>query len=343
MRPNLTFIGTGLKRPECVLTHSSGLLFAPDWRGNGGISVTSPFGQTVFIESTASFQLRPNGIAMEPEGSFLLAHLGDQTGGVFRLFPDGTTEQVLSHFEGEPLPPSNFICLDQQHRLWLTTSTTVRPRSLDYRSTASTGFILLGDRHTGSAQTVATGLGYANECLIDEKNCKLYVNETFARRLAVYDLGDDGSLSGYRVHTRFGPGTYPDGMAMDAEGHILIASIVSNRLLRVAPDGSVTLLLEDCDQEHLAWVEEAWINHAMDREHLDNVKSVALRNVSNVAFGGKSLKTAFFGCLLGDAIASIPLTVAGVKPVHWNFPVKSLLDHINLEVNDDYFVTADPK
>ncbi len=342
MQSNLTFIGAGLKRPECVLTHSSGLLFAPDWRGNGGISVTSPAGESALIESQGPLQLRPNGIAMEPEGSFLLAHLGDQTGGVFRLFPDGSTETVLSHFDGEPLPPSNFICLDQRHRIWLTTSTTVRPRSLDYRSTASTGFIVMGDRHTGSVRTVATGLGYANECLVDEVHHKLYVNETFARRMAVYDLAADGSLSGYRVHARFGPGNYPDGMAMDAEGHILVASIVSNRLLRVAPDGSVTLLLEDCDPEHLAWVEDAWINHAMDREHLDNVKSDALKSVSNVAFGGQSLKTAFFGCLLGDAIASMPLPVAGIKPVHWNFPVQPVLDHIKFGLYDDHFVTADP-
>ena len=38
--------------------------------------------------------------------------------------------------------------------------------------------------------------------------------------------------------TQFGAGDFPDGLAFDEEGHAWVVSIVSNRLIRVAPDGS---------------------------------------------------------------------------------------------------------
>jgi hypothetical protein len=75
------------------------------------------------------------------------------------------------------------------------------------------------------------------------------------------------------VVTEFGAGTFPDGLAFDEEGSAWVVSIVSNRLIRVAPDGTQTLWLEDSDAEHLAWVEEAFEAGRMDRPHLDGIRS----------------------------------------------------------------------
>ena len=112
---DIDFIGSGLKRPECVLAHSSGLLIVPDWTGAGGVSLVAPHG--VSIRHLASDRpdddpLRPNGIALESGGNILLAHLGDEAGGLFRLHPDGTTETVMDEVDGEKLPPCNFVISD---------------------------------------------------------------------------------------------------------------------------------------------------------------------------------------------------------------------------------------
>src|SRR5262245_25018821 len=40
--PLLTPAGAGLVRPECVLAHQSGLLFAADWTGSGGVAIIQP-------------------------------------------------------------------------------------------------------------------------------------------------------------------------------------------------------------------------------------------------------------------------------------------------------------
>ena len=46
---DIDFIGSGLKRPECVLAHSSGLLIVPDWTGAGGVSLVAPHGGSIDI------------------------------------------------------------------------------------------------------------------------------------------------------------------------------------------------------------------------------------------------------------------------------------------------------
>jgi sugar lactone lactonase YvrE len=186
----IEFIGSGLKRPECVLAHSSGVLIVPDWTDGGGVSLVMPDGRTVrhlSQDRTVDNPLRPNGIALEDGGSILLAHLGDETGGVFRLFPDGSTETVIDALEGSPLPPSNFVIADGAGGLWLTISTRRVPRALGYRKDVDDGFIvhIAAD---GPARIAADGLGYTNECMVHPSGKWLYVNETFVRRLSRFEL-----------------------------------------------------------------------------------------------------------------------------------------------------------
>jgi hypothetical protein len=141
----------------------------------------------------------------------------------------------------------------------------------------------------------------------------------FTRRLSRFSVDEDGRLGAKQLVTEFGGGTYPDGMAFDAEGGIWIVSIVSNRVIRVLPSGKQQIWLEDVDSEHLAWVEQAYQSHSMGRPHLDGVKSRQLRNISSLAFGGQDLRTAYLGCLLGERLATLRMPVAGHPPIHWNY------------------------
>ena len=321
------FIGGALSRPECVLAHESGMLFAADWSGDGGVAIIAPDGMVRRLAARdASFPLRPNGIALEPGGSFLLAHLGEETGGVFRLHPDGAVEPVLTEIDGAPLPPTNYPHLDAAGRLWVTVSTRHVPRAAAYRGDVADGFVVLADgAGFANARIVADGLGYTNECLVDPAGTRLFVNETFARRLTAFSIGADGSLSGRETIAEFGAGTFPDGLTFDAEGGVWITSIVSNRVIHVAPDGRQEILLEDVDSDHLALVEEAFGKGAMGRPHLDGVHSRRLTNISSLAFGGPGLRTGYLGCLLGDRIARFSAPVAGHPPPHWRYDLDRLL------------------
>ena len=322
---SLSFLGQGLNRPECVLAHSSGLLLAPDWTGNGGVALVSPEGAMRRILSRDDQPpVRPNGIALEPGGSLLLAHLGADQGGVFRLFPDGRVEPVLTEVTGYPLPPTNFVLRQDDERLWITVSTSARPRSAAYRKDVADGFVVL--LQGGKAHVAAEGIGYANECLVSPDGGTLFVNETFARRTSACAIGRDGQLGPRRTVTSYGEGCFPDGLAMDRDGGLWVTSIVSNRVIRVASDGRQELMLDDSHGDHLAWVEEAYRSDAMGRPHLDQIKSQRLANVSNLAFGNTDLSTAYLGCLLGDRIACFTAPLPGLPPPHWTMDLGPLPD-----------------
>ena len=310
---DLTFVGQGLKRPECVLCTSDGSIFAADWEG--GVTRIAPDGSQTRFLAEAEDWVRPNGVALRRDGSFLLAHLGDESGGVFRLDRNGALRPVLTEVEGVPLPPTNYVLEDAQGRLWITVSTRLQPRIRGCRADVADGFIVLLDDK--GARIVADGLGYTNEVQFDAEGRHLYVNETFGRRLSRFRVAPDGALSDYEVVAEFGPGSFPDGLAFDAEGAVWVVSIVSNRVIRILPDGRQEVVLEDSDAAHLDWVETAYAAGQLTRSHLDRIESRRLRNISSLAFGGPDLKTVYLGCLLGDSLARFCVPVAGRPPLHW--------------------------
>ena len=313
----LAFVGTGLTRPECVLATRAGDLFTADWRG--GVAHLRPDGtQALYAGRLPDGRAaRPNGIALRADGSFLFADLGETTGGVYALGRDGGIQAFVLRANGLDLPPANFVHEDAQGRVWITVSTRQVPRASAYRADVADGFIVLRDRL--GARIVADGLGYTNEALPNPDGQFLYVNETFARRLTRFRIAPGGSLYSREVVTHFGAGTFPDGLAFDAEGGVWITSIVSNRVIRVAPDGSQQVMLEDYDAAHLAWVEQAYQAGEMGRPHLDGIKSRRLRNISSLAFGGPDMRTAYLGCLLGDQVATFRAPVRGAPTSHWHY------------------------
>lgn len=312
---DIAFDGHGLVRPECVLATRDGMLYTADWRG--GVARIGPRGHVDLWTAPLpdGRPARPNGIALRRDGSFLLADLGETLGGVFELRRDGAMREIVTRVDGIDLPPSNFVFEDARGRVWLTVSTRCVPRASAYRADVADGFIVLLD--TRGARIVADGLGYTNEAAISPDGAWMYVNETFSRRLSRFRLAADGTLHGKEVVAVFGHGTYPDGLAFDVDGHVWITSIVSNRVLRVAPDGAVTVVLEDADAGHVDECETAYRRGELGRPHLDRAAGRVLKNISSLAFGGPDRRTAYLGCLLGDAIASFRAPVAGYPPLHW--------------------------
>jgi sugar lactone lactonase YvrE len=333
---SLAWHGQGLVRPECVLATRNGSLYSADWRG--GVAHLRPDGSQALYQAAlpGGLPLRPNGIALLADGSFLLTQLGEHDGGVYRLWRDGRIEPWLMEVDGQALPPTNFVLpqvlagappgavgdpRNANQRTWVTVSTRRSPRALGYRRDGGDGFIVRVDGR--GAAVVADDLGYTNEVAVHPSGQWLYVNETFARRLSRFALNAQGDLGPRETVTEFGPGTFPDGLVFDEAGHAWVVSIVSNRVIRVAPDGQQTLWLEDADEEHLVTVEAAFEAGQMGRPHLDNARSQALRNISSLAFAGPDRRSLVLGCLLGTQLASLPMPVpgvAGAKPVHWEYP-----------------------
>ncbi|MDO9500550.1 SMP-30/gluconolactonase/LRE family protein [Falsiroseomonas sp.] len=320
---DVSFHGSGLVRPECVLVAPDGAVFAADFRG--GVAALAADGSHRLIRGeTADLPegLKPNGIAFEPDGAFILAHLGNAEGGVFRLARDGQVTPLLREVDGVALPPTNYAVRDIAGRLWATVSTRLSPRHLDWTPRACTGFIVVQDDR--GSRIVADGLGYTNECMPSPDGRFLYVNETYTQRLSRFPLAADGTLGPKQVVAEFGPGEYPDGLAFDEEGQVWVTAIVANRLLRVDPaTGGVTRHLDAGVPEHIERIARGSAAGTLVPQDMAEAGGSPLANVSSLAFAGPGRREAWLGCLLADRIMRTPIPFAGHPPPHWGWRLRA--------------------
>ena len=316
--------GSGLKRPECVLCTRAGDLYIAHL--GAGVMHVAPDGTQAVIGNTATMDGEPwipNGIAFRngrnaAEG-FLVANMGGGGGGVWHLAADGQLTPFLMEVDGEPLSKANFVFSDEKGRIWVTVTT--RSDHVPDAMTAlgaperADGFICVDDG--SGARIVADGITFANEARFDAAGSHLYVAETFGRRISRYRVGADASLSGRETFASFGHGTFADGIAFDAEGCLWVASVISNRLIRIAPDGSQHMVIEDSDPAHLDAVEASLASGHVQREMFYQPKGKLLKNIASVSFGGPDLRTVYLGSLAGDSLAVFRSPVAGAPLPHW--------------------------
>ena len=317
----LGFVGRDLKRPECVLCMPSGRLYVAD--RSGGILRIEPDGSQPLLAWRLPAGIRdfiPNGFALLPDGTFLIANMGHD-GGVWARRPGGAVEPYLMEADGERLAKANFVFNDDQGRVWITVTTRSDPLSKAMtglgQPECADGFICMVDGK--GARIVADGFAFTNEARIDPSGERLYVVETQGRRVTRFRLGASGDLSSRETFASFGHGTFADGMAFDADGHLWVTSIVSNRLMRVAPDGKATVVFEDGNPEHIASVENALSDRTVTRDHFYMKSGARVQNIASIAFGGPDLRTAYLGSLTGDTIATFRSPVAGFALPHWTY------------------------
>jgi len=97
--------------------------------------------------------------------------------------------------------------------------------------------IILVDTDAG-AEVFAGQVIFPNGSIITPDGRTLLVAETFAHRIAAFGLDDRGRMTSRRIWAELGTAT-PDGICLDAEGALWIASPGSGELLRVAQGGAV--------------------------------------------------------------------------------------------------------
>jgi sugar lactone lactonase YvrE len=173
---------------------------------------------------------QPSGLGWLPDGRLLVVSMTDRR--LLRLDTDGLTEiadlhQLASYH-------CNDMVVDRQGRAYIGNF------GFDFiaqQPFAPAEIILvpLDD----NAHVVADEMAFPNGSVITPDGGTLIVGETYAARLTAFDIEPDGSLTGRRVWAELRP-AIPDGICLDAEGAIWIASPVSAEVLRVREGGEVT-------------------------------------------------------------------------------------------------------
>ncbi|MEH6568886.1 MAG: SMP-30/gluconolactonase/LRE family protein [Halioglobus sp.] len=91
-----------------------------------------------------------------------------------------------------------------------------------------------GNVSIASAETV-----FANGMAIPPDGRRLIVADSMTSQLRQWDLDEDGTLSNHRIFATI-PGSVPDGISLDAEGGVWVASDRTHRVYRVLEGGEIT-------------------------------------------------------------------------------------------------------
>lgn len=167
----------------------------------------------------------PSGLGFEPEGALLVARMNDPS--VVRVV-DGLAEEVVDL--REHAGHLNDMFVDPHGRLYVDAYD-------DHFDTASHKLLLVvaGDE----PRVVATDIAYPNGVAAMPDGRTLILSETFGGHLTAFDIAGDGSLENRRVWADLPEGTNPDGLCLDANGDVWVASYLSGEFLHVREGGEI--------------------------------------------------------------------------------------------------------
>jgi sugar lactone lactonase YvrE len=185
------------------------------------------------VEAIARVPECPSGLGWLPGGQLLLVSMEDRK--LLRREADGglVTHADLS---GIAAYHCNDMVVDAAGRAYVGNfgfdiHTGQKPR-------AATLALVQPD---GAACVAAEDLMFPNGAVITPNGRTLIVGESFGRRLTAFDIDPaSGALSGRRVWAALEGGAVPDGICLDAERAIWVASPMSREFLRVHEGGRVS-------------------------------------------------------------------------------------------------------
>lgn len=288
---DLTPYGRDLQRPECVWVDREGV-WASDARG-AVCRVHAERQPQVFGAAVAD----PNGFSRRPDGSFVVAGLGD--GRLYHITLDGRTRVLLESLHGVPLGAVNYACADGAQRIWLSVMTRHLPWVPALQSGKRDGYILRVDEDGRRAEIVADGLDLTNEVKVSPDGRHLYAVETLGGRIVRFPIRHDGSLG---AKERVGPdnlgrGALPDGLTFDPAGNIWLTIISQNAIQVIDRDGAVHVAYSDANAAAVEAIARAVEQRNGTLDHLLACMAVdgPLRLPTSLAFGGPDGRTAFVG------------------------------------------------
>jgi len=306
----LQFVHSGLSRPESIIAEKDGALWSSDNRG--GITRIDPDGAMKTIGHIGG---DTNGIAMDGEGNFYLAHI--EHGKVYKMDRQGNHVVVLKEIDGQPLGAVNFVFIDSKDRMWVSVSTRSIPWFIAAAAPRPDGYIILIDEK--GPRIVADGIYFTNEVRMNADESFLYASETMGNRILRYPVHDDGSLGEAEVFgpSQFDLGGYPDGITFDAEGNLWVTHIIRNGLGVIAPDGDFHVVFEDVNQPALENAVSLVAKNALTPEAMYACMGPTIQFPASVTFAGPDLRTAYIGSLAMPHLVKFRAPVAGLAMRHW--------------------------
>lgn len=303
---DFTVAAGGLEKPEGLAVAADGRVFLS--QGRSAVAVLEPNGAVRHVGQP----LAANGLALDRDGTLLVAHFGllaQGPGPLQRLDPrTGEARTLADAVDGRTLVASNFPVVALDGTIYCTHSTW--GPAVNIGNVEPAGFVY-GLRPDGSVFLARGGLRGPNGCCLGADGRHLYVALTAAGRVVRLERRPDGTLGEPEPYgpvlgdvapnamaadiralppearARLG---YPDGIAFDALGNLWVTLPFSNRLVAITPDRAVVDVLAD-------------------------PAGTVLSMPTNLAWGGADMRDLYVvsrgnGCLLRarSPVAGLPLT-----------------------------------
>ncbi|HUL66336.1 MAG TPA: SMP-30/gluconolactonase/LRE family protein [Burkholderiaceae bacterium] len=173
---------------------------------------------------------QPSGLGWLPDGRMLVVSMRDRR----LLRRDAGAPSVVADLSRLAPQQCNDMVVDAHGRAYIGNFGFDLPGGA---TPVPTGIVLVTP--DGAARVVADGLLFPNGSVITPDGETLIVGETFGARLTSYKIAPDGSLHSRQTWAAL-PGKSPDGICLDAEGAIWVASPATREVLRVRPGGEIT-------------------------------------------------------------------------------------------------------
>lgn len=277
-------IAGDLKFPEGPVAFADGSVALVESRGQT-LTLVTPDGNKSTLARIAG---GPNGAALGPDGRIYVCNNGGmgwhlvqgqwlarpplaseyRGGSIQRIDPaTGEVETLFTRCGDNALRAPNDLVFDRQGGLWFTDFGKFRSRDLDF---GGVYYVTPDMKHIFEC---AYPMLQANGIALSSDERTLYTAETYTARLWAFKLGGAGqivpvssALRGEKGRCLAGLGGYRmfDSMALEACGNICLATMLTGEITVISPTGSVVETVDVGDP-----------------------------GVSNIAFGGADMRTAF--------------------------------------------------
>jgi len=190
---------------------------------------------------------QPSGLGWLPDGRLLVVAMHRRQ--LLRIDPDGV--KVHADLSGVAAYHTNDMVVDSSGRAYVGNFGFRLDQAVRERGVES----VLADHPTtqlarvdpdGMVHVAASDMHFPNGMVITPDGRTLIVAETLAMRLTAFDIGPDGALSNRRIWATLGMRA-PDGICLDANGHVWVANAIAPECVLVAPGGEIVAKVETAE------------------------------------------------------------------------------------------------
>lgn len=183
------------------------------------------------LETVAELPDWPSGLGELPDGRRIVVEMRSQK--LWEIGSDGELS-VFADLSGIAVNELNDLVTDRKGRSYsgcygFDILAGAQPKP---------GSVLLTEPD-GSTRIVGGGVMFPNGMAVTEDGSTLLVAQTLGAEITAFDIEEDGSLTNQRPWAKM-PDTNPDGICLDAEGALWVASVFTGDFFRVEEGGAVT-------------------------------------------------------------------------------------------------------